>query len=384
MGSTVRFFGYRINRRFLTAAGLLAAIAAVLLACSPATEAPKPAPTTPPKPTAAPAPTAPAAPAATAPAAAPTKPAAAPAAKDVISFRMGHNEPIGSPMNDAWEEWVKVLKERSNGRLNPSNFPAGQTGNYTQNIEANRLGTIEMTSGGLDTEGKLSPVTSVMGLGYIVTTYEHVDKVFQGPLGKVLSEEMKKKTGVYTLEYGEAGFRNILAKKPILKVEDLKGVKIRVPETPISLRLFQLMGGNATPVAYAEMYTALQTGVVDAAEGTIADTLGFKFYEPTGHISFTGHQFNVKAIRVNAKWFDSLPADLQKIIIDTGKEVWGKQRKANRDAEASAIQKMKDLGVKFYEVEKSGFIKAGEQQQDEYAKEYPEAADLIKQVKALK
>jgi tripartite ATP-independent transporter DctP family solute receptor len=306
------------------------------------------------------------------------------AATNVFNFRMGHNEPIGSPMNNAYEEWVKILKERSGGRLNPSNFPAGQTGNYAQNIEANRLGTIEVTSGGLDTEGKLSPVTSVLGLGYIVNSYEQVDKVFQGPLGKMLSEEMKKRTGVYVIAYGEAGFRNILSKKPILKLDDLKGVKIRVPETPISLRLFRLMGGNATPVAYAEMYTALQTGVVDAAEGTIADTLGFKFYEPTGHISFTNHQFNAKPIRVNGAWFDKLPPDLQKILTDTAVEVFGRQCKANRDAEAGAIQKMKDLGVKFYTVDKAPFIKVGEQQQDEYAKDFPEAADLIKQIRALK
>ena len=306
------------------------------------------------------------------------------AATNVFSFRMGHNEPIGSPMNNAYDEWVKILKERSGGRLNPSNFPAGQTGNYTQNIEASRLGTIEITSGGLDTEGKLSPVTTVLGLGYLVNSYEQLDKIFQGPLGKMLSEEMKKRTGVYVIAWGEAGFRNILSKKPILKLDDLKGVKIRVPESSISLSLFKLMGGNATPVAYAELYTALQTGVVDAAEGTIADTLGFKFYEPTGHISFTNHQFNGKPIRVNGAWFDRLPADLQKILTVTAVEVFAKQCKANRDAEAGAIQKMKDLGVKFYTVDKAPFIKVGEQQQDEYAKEYPEAANLIKQIRALR
>jgi tripartite ATP-independent transporter DctP family solute receptor len=306
------------------------------------------------------------------------------AAKDVVSFRMGHNEPIGSPMNNAFEEWVKVLKKRSNGRLKPANFPAGQTGNYTQNIEANRMGTIEVCAGGLDTEGKVSPVTSVLGLGYVVNSYKQVDKVFQGPLGKVLSEEMKKKTGVYVIAWGEAGFRNILSKKPIRKLGDLKGKKIRVPESPINLRLFQLLGGNPVPVAYAEMYTALQTGVVDAAEGTIPDTLGFKFYEPTGHISFTGHQFNVKAIRVNARWFDSLPPDLQKIFSETAKEVFANQRKLNRQGIGGAIEKMKSLGVKFYEVDKGPWIKVGEKHQDEYAKQYPEAAGLINKVRALK
>jgi len=297
---------------------------------------------------------------------------------------MGHNEPIGSPMNNAFKEWVKVLKERSNGRLNPANFPAGQTGNYSQNIEANRMGTIEVSAGGLDTEGKISPVTSVLGLGYVVNSYEQVDRVFQGPLGKVLSEEMKKRTGVYVVAYGEAGFRNMLSKKPIRKLDDLKRIKIRVPESPINLRLFQLLGGNPVPVAYAEMYTALQTGVVDAAEGTIPDTLGFKFYEPTGHISFTAHQFNAKAIRVNARWFDSLPADLQKIFTETALEVFAKQRKANREGIAGAIEKMKSLGVKFYEVDKGPWIKVGEKHQDEYVKQYPEAAELIKKVRALK
>ena len=246
------------------------------------------------------------------------------------------------------------------------------------------MGTIEVSAGGLDTEGKISPVTSVLGLGYVVNSYEQVDRVFQGPLGKVLSEEMKKRTGVYVVAYGEAGFRNMLSKKPIRKLEDLKRIKIRVPESPINLRLFQLLGGNPVPVAYAEMYTALQTGVVDAAEGTIPDTLGFKFYEPTGNISFTAHQFNAKAIRVNARWFDSLPVDLQKIFTETALEAFAKQRKANREGIAGAIEKMKSLGVKFYEVDKGPWIKVGEKHQDEYVKQYPEVAELIKKVRALK
>jgi len=309
--------------------------------------------------------------------------AANPAAKDVISFRIGHNEPLGSPMNDAFEQWVKVLKEKSNGRLNPSNFPAGQTGNYLQNIEANRLGTIEISSGGLDTEGKIAPIVAVLGLGYIVTSYDDVDKVYQGPLGKLLSEEAKKKTNVYFIAYGEAGFRHVVAKKPVRSMADLKGVKMRVPETPIAIRLFQLMGTNPTPVAYSELYTALQTGVVDAAENPISDILGHKFYEPAPHIALTGHQFNAKAIRLNARWFDSLPADLQQIIRDTAVEVFAKERADSRQREAGNIQKLKDLGVKFYEVDKKPLVESVTKQHEEYVKEYPEAADIMKRVKAL-
>ena len=314
--------------------------------------------------------------------AAPTT-AANPAAKDVISFRIGHNEPLGSPMNDAFEQWVKVLKEKSNGRLNPANFPAGQTGNYLQNIEANRLGTIEITSGGLDTEAKIAPIVAILGLGYIVNSYDQVDKVHQGPLGKLLSDEAKKKTGVYFIAYGEAGFRHVVAKKPVSSMADLKGVKMRVPETPMAIRLFQLMGTNPTPVSYSELYTALQTGVVDAAENPISDILGHKFYEPAPHVALTGHQFNAKAIRVNARWFDSLPADLQQIIRDTVVEVFAKERADSRRREAGTIQKMKDLGVKFYEVDKKPFIESVSKQHEEYVKEYPEAVDFMKQVKAV-
>jgi TRAP-type C4-dicarboxylate transport system substrate-binding protein len=145
------------------------------------------------------------------------------AATDVISFRIGHVEPIGSPMNNSMEEWVKLMKERSNGRLRPSNFPASQAGNFIQLIDASRMGTIEVTAGGLDAEGKLSPVTAALGLGYLVSSYEHADKIFEGPIGKMLAEELKKKTGVTIAAYGEAGFRTIASKKPIVKLEDLKG-----------------------------------------------------------------------------------------------------------------------------------------------------------------
>jgi len=307
------------------------------------------------------------------------------AATDVISFRIGHVEPIGSPMNNSMEEWVKLLKERSNGRLRPSNFPASQAGNFIQLIDASRMGTIEVTAGGLDAEGKLSPVTAALGIGYLINSYEQVDRIFEGPIGKMLAEELKKRTGVYIAAYGEAGFRTIASKKPILKLEDLKGKKIRVPEGPINIRLLQLLGGNATPVAYAEIYISLQTGVVDAADVNIPETFGYKLYEPTGHIILSSHWYQNKPIRVNARWLDGLPADLRKIFIDTAVEVFARQRKANRTATDEYIQKMKALGVKFYEAEdKAAWIKAGVQQQEEYMKEYPEAADLIKQIRALK
>jgi tripartite ATP-independent transporter DctP family solute receptor len=307
------------------------------------------------------------------------------AATDVISFRIGHVEPIGSPMNNSMEEWVKLMRERSNGRLRPSNFPASQAGNFIQLIDASRMGTIEVTAGGLDAEGKLSPVTAALGIGYLIDSYEHADKIFEGPIGKMLAEELKKRTGVYIAAYGEAGFRTIASKKPIQKLEDLKGKKIRVPEGPINIRLLQLLGGNATPVAYAEIYISLQTGVVDAADVNIPETFGYKLYEPTGHITLCSHWYQNKPIRVNARWLDGLPADLRKIFIDTAVEAFAKQRKNNRTMTDEYIQKMKALGVKFYEVEdKAAWIKAGVQQQEEYMKEYPEAADLIKQVRALK
>ena len=363
----------------LSAVGLSSYPLAFVAGCAPT--APAPAPT---KPAAAPTPAAQATEAPKPAAPVVTQAPAAAAAKDAITFRIGHAESLGSPTNDAFERWIKILDERSGGRLKAQHFPAGQLGNYTQIIEGNRLGTIEISMGGPDTEAKVAPIVAALALGYVFKDEQHVDRVLQGPIGERVSEECKAKTGVEFIAYGEEGFRHVLSKRPVRTLADLKGMKIRVPETPIGLRTFQLLGASPTPVAFNEVYNALQTGVVEATEASLFAIQGFKYHEPAGHLTLSGHWFNPKPVRVNAKWLAGLPSDLQTLLRQTAQEVMAEERADARKRATDVLQQLRGQGTQVYELpDKEEWIRATAPQHSEYAKEFPEAARVLEEVQAL-
>ena len=229
-------------------------------------------------------------------------------AQTTYEFRMAHSEAIGTPITNAFETWGKMLNERSGGRIVAKHFPAGQLGNYTQLIEGSRLGTIQATAGGPDTEEAVAPEIAVTGLGFIFKDEAHVDRVLQGKIGKEMSDIARLKTGVEFVDYPEVGFRHLLTKKPVNNLAEVKGLKLRVPELKVWVNFWKALGANPTPMAYAEQYSALSTGVIDGLEADFFSINGFKWYEQAKYLALTYHWFLPKAVRVNAKWLDSLPA----------------------------------------------------------------------------
>ena len=253
-------------------------------------------------------------------------------AQQKFVFRMAHSEAIGAPLTLALQKWCDQLNSKSGGRIDAQHFPGSQLGSYTQLIEQSRIGTIQGTVGGPDTEESVAPEIAATGgaPGFIFKDEAHVDKVLQGPLGVEVSAIARKKTGVEFVAFAEVGFRHILSRRPVTNLETLKGLKIRVPEIKLWVDFWRKLGANPTPLPYAEQYTALSTGVIDAVEADFFSIRGFKWYEQAKHLTLSYHWFLPKAVRVNAKWMDSLPPDLQTIVRQTATEVFAEQRKDNR------------------------------------------------------
>ena len=306
-------------------------------------------------------------------------------AQGTYEFKMAHVEAIGSPITNAFEKWGKVLKERSGGRIEPKHFPAGQLGNYTQLIEGSRLGTIQATAGGPDTEESIAPEIAVTGLGFIFKDEAHADRVLQGKIGRELSEIARKKTGVEFVDYGEVGFRHLLANRPVTNLAELKGLKLRVPELRLWVDFWRALGANPTPLPYADQYSALSTGVIDGLEADFFSINGFKWYEKAKYITITYHWFLPKAIRVNAKWLDDLPEDLQKIVRETAKEMFAEQRRINRAQTAKELETLQGHGVKVLQItDPEKWQKATASLYDEYVKKHPEAGPMIEKFIALR
>ena len=261
--------------------------------------------------------------------------------------RVAHTEAIGSPLTDSLAKWAEMMKTASGGRIDAQHFPASQLGSYTQMIEQSRIGTIQATAGGPDTEESMAPEVAVTGgaPGFIYKDEAHVDKVLQGPIGGEISAIVRKKTGVEFVAYGEVGFRHLLSKRQVTTLDQLKGMKIRVPEIKVWVDFWRRLGANPTPLPYAEQYSALSSGVIDALEADYFSIRGFKWHEQAKFINLSYHWFLPKAIRVNAKWLDSLPADLQAVVRNTAKEAFAEQRRNNRAKTDEALRDLEKVGV---------------------------------------
>lgn len=307
-------------------------------------------------------------------------------AQQKIVCRMAHSEAIGSPLTLAFEKWVKAINDKSGGRIDAQHFPASQLGSYTQLIEGSRLGTIQVTCGGPDTEEAVAPEIAAAGgaPGFIFVDEAHVDRVLQGPVGQEVSKIARAKTGVDFIDYGEVGFRHLLSKRPVEQLSDLKGLKIRVPELRIWVDFWKKLGANPTPLPYAEQYNALSTGVIDGLEADVFSIKGFKWAEQAKHFTITRHWFLPKAIRVNAKWLDGLPAELKTIVLTSAKECFAEQRKQNRANADATLEELKKSGMIVHQCKDlPKWVEATASQFDEWSAKSPAAKEMVAKIRAL-
>lgn len=304
-------------------------------------------------------------------------------------FRMAHTEALGSPLTDSIEKWCGMLRTASGGRIDAQHFPAGQLGSYTQLIEQSRLGTVQSTTGGPDTEESMAPEVAVTGgaPGFIYKDEAHVDQVLQGPIGKEVSDIVRKKTGIEFVAYAEVGFRHLLSKKPVTNMDQLKGTKIRVPEIKVWVDFWRRLGANPTPLPYAEQYSALSSGVIDALEADFFSIRGFKWHEQAKYLNLSYHWFLPKAIRVNAKWLDALPADLQTVVRSTAVEAFAEQRKNNRAKTAEALADLQKAGVNVHRSsadESAKWFAATRPLFEEFSTKSPETKAMVGRILALR
>ncbi len=310
-------------------------------------------------------------------------------AQQKIVCRVAHSEAIGSPLTDALQQWVDTLKAKSGGRIDAQHFPASQLGSYTQLIEQSRVGTIQATVGGPDTEESVAPEIAATGgaPGFIFKDEAHVDKVLLGPIGGEVSTIARKKTGVEFVAFGEVGFRHLLSKRPVNSLEQLKGLKIRVPEIKIWVDFWRRLGANPTPLPYAEQYSALSSGVIDALEADFFSIRGFKWFEQAKNLTLCYHWFLPKAVRVNSRWLDGLPQDLQAVVRDSARDIFAEQRKLNRAKTSDALRDLEKAGVSVHRLsndEAGRWFNAAKPLFDEFSAKSADTKAMVGRILALR
>ena len=302
---------------------------------------------------------------------------------DTKTAFLAHSLPITHPVHKGLEVLADEVDKQSGGKMNIKLFPDSQLGSEREVVELLQIGSIAMTKVNAAVMANFSPKYEVLGVPYLFRDRDHLFKVLEGPIGKEILESSSK----YLLKglcYYDAGSRSFYTKeKPILTPDDLDGMKIRVMNHQMSIDMVNAMGGSATPMAWGELYTALQQGVVEGAENNPPSFVSSKHYEVCKYYVLDEHSSVPDLLAMGTKYWESLSEEEKgwltsaiEISVEAQKRFW----KENVE-ECMVI--LEEAGVEVIKPDKSLFAERSKIVIEEFSKD-PEMKELVDRIKATK
>ena len=291
--------------------------------------------------------------------------------------------PAGYPNVVAVESMGKKLEAATNGRLKIQTFPGGVLGGEKEMIEHTQVGAINILRTSLGPVGTVVPEVNVFNLPFIFRSQEHARAVIDGPIGdELLAKVSASPAKLVAIGWMDGGARSLYTKKPVRTPADLKGQKVRMMGNPLFVDTMNAMGGNGISMGYGEVFTALQTGVVDGAENNAPSyftsnhyNTGAKYYTQTNHLIIP------ELLVVSKATWDKLSKDDQALLKKFGREAQMEQRALWDKSVAENTAKLKSAGVEFIAVDNKPFYEATAPVRAKYGANY---ADLIKRIEAVK
>jgi len=290
--------------------------------------------------------------------------------------------PPGYPNIVAMENMGKKLEKETNGRLTMQMYHSMQLGGEKEMIEQAQVGALQIARVSVGALGPIVDDLNVFNMPFIFRDENHMRKVIDGPIGAELLEKVTASPArLVGLGWMDAGTRNVYTSKPITKPADLKGLKMRTMGNPLFVETRNAMGGNGVPLGYNELYSALQTKVVDGAENNPPSMLTANHYQVVKVYSLTGHLIIPEMFVFSKTSWDKLSKEDQALIRKHSREVQMEQRVLWDKYVGEAETKLKAAGVQFVKADKAAFFKATQPIRDKYGAKY---AALQKRILATK
>ncbi|WP_284177403.1 TRAP transporter substrate-binding protein [Rhabdaerophilum sp. SD176] len=305
------------------------------------------------------------------------------AAAQAQTLRSTDIHPDGYPTVEAVKFMGKLLEQRSNGRIKINVFHSAQLGQEKDTIEQTRFGVIDMNRINMAPFNNLIPATNVPSLPFIFRSVDHMRKVMDGPIGDSILKEFEKHdlVGLAFYDSGARSFYN--SKRPITKPDDMKGLKIRVQQSDMFISLVSALGANATPMNFGEVYSGLQTGLIDGAENNWPSYESTKHFEVSKFYSMTEHSLSPEVLVMSKKSFDKLSKEDQALVKAAAKESVAEMRKLWDAREKASEAKVKAGGAVVNSVEKQPFIDAMKPVYEKFVKDQA-LKDLVAKIQAVK
>jgi tripartite ATP-independent transporter DctP family solute receptor len=299
-----------------------------------------------------------------------------------VEIKLGHVGEPGSLFQKSADEFAKRANEKLAGKVKVVAFGSSQLGGDKELMQKLKLGTVELAIPSTVMSSE-SDLFGIFEMPYLVKDRKHMQAIEKDVFWPKLAPEAEKK-GLKVLAVWENGFRHITNNRRPIKVPgNLEGIKLRVPEGKWRVKMFQAYGANPSPMKFSEVFTALQTGVMDGQENPFSQIVSAKFQEVQKFLSLTGHVYTPAYITAGSKKWATLPADVRKVLESTAKEMQPVVYAIAEKDDNELIGTIKAAGVKVNEADKPAFVAASKAVYEEFGKEVKGSKELIDQALAL-
>ncbi len=293
------------------------------------------------------------------------------------TLRLAHNAAPGNPKSDASLLFAKLVKEKTDGRVTVDVGGSAQFGDDTEALTSMRLGSLAFSANSQGTTATIVPEFALLGLPFLFKDLPQAWKVMDGPAGDKLREAADKK-GLVVLGFWDNGIRHTSnSKHPVKEPADLTGMKIRTPPDSMTIDIFNALGANPTPLAFSELYIALQQGVMDGQENPLMNIYSSKLYEVQKNISLTGHKYEATPLMASKVVWSGLSEKDKQAILEAAKEAGEYNRQRSLNDEADLRKKLEAAGVQFNEVDHEAFVAKTGPVYDKWKAQFPEMTQTI-------
>ena len=304
-------------------------------------------------------------------------------AQQKMVWKASDVHPLGYPTVEAIQRMGKKLEAATNGRISIQMYPSMQLGGEKEMIEQAQVGALQIARISVGAMGPVVDELNVFNMPFIFRDEQHMRKVIDGPIGQELLEKISSNPNSRLIALGwmDAGTRNVYSNKPVTKPADLKGMKVRMMGNPIFVETMNAMGGNGVAMGFNELYSAMQTGVVDGAENNEPTVLAQNHYQVAKVYSLTGHLIIPEIFVFSKRTWETLTPEDQALVKKFSREAQLEQRQLWDEKTSKATEELKAKGLQFVTADKAAFYKATQPIRDKYGSKY---AVLLKRIEDTK
>lgn len=279
--------------------------------------------------------------------------------KPEFTLKLGHLANTEHTWHKGSVKFAELVEQKTGGRVVVQVFPSEQLGKEMEVIGNIQSGIVDMLITG-ESMMNWAPLCGLIAVPYMIRDSAHMEKIVEGEIGQAIEKEVIEKVHLRPVAWFERGARNLTSNREIKKPEDLNGLKLRVPNVPLFVATWEALGAKPTPMAFSEVFTSLQQGIIDGQENPYDLIKSASFFEVQKFVNKTEHVRGWIYLVIGEDRFQSMPEDIRKAVLEAGKEAQAYERELFRAEQNQLIKDLQDKGMTFVEVDKAAFMKAAE------------------------